>query len=263
MPPKGFDPYRRRLHNASQTKTSGLKTSEYLETHNILTSETLEKEKYEKNQSGKAGKVGTEGGKGGKKGDQKGEDGMKNGKGGKEAGKRKGGSSKQGAGNNGITGKGGGGKKGGDVNDAITVCNCDTSNPQFQPPTEREFQTALGANLQGSRRLQAKKIDVVDVVELEELPCASEVSEFKTYVAVEFDGNAPSSVDDIIALEQSFAEAYNRISDLLCDPFFRRVRTATIEQGSLLQSSVQKYVFRYVISGTCRGCEFDSNLFLS
>ncbi|KAI2496111.1 hypothetical protein MHU86_18388 [Fragilaria crotonensis] len=113
-PPKGFDPYRRRLHNASQTKTSGLKTSEYLETHTILTIEALEKEKYEKNQSGKAGKVGTEGGKGGKKGNQKGEGGMKNGKGGKEAGKRKGGSSKQGAGNNGITGKGGGGKKGGD-----------------------------------------------------------------------------------------------------------------------------------------------------
>lgn len=140
------------------------------------------------------------------------------------------------------------------------------THSSIRQPTEREFQTALGANLQGSisrRRLQAKKIDVVDVVELEELPCASEVSEFKTYVAVEFDGNAPSSVDDIIALEQSFVEAYNGISDLLCDPFFRRVRTATIEQGSLLQSSVQKYVFRYVISGTCRGCEFDSNLFLS
>lgn len=128
------------------------------------------------------------------------------------------------------------------------------THSSIRQPTEREFQTALGANLQGSisrRRLQAKKIDVVDVVELEELPCASEVSEFKTYVAVEFDGNAPSSVDDIIALEQSFVEAYNGISDLLCDPFFRRVRTATIEQGSLLQSSVQKYVFRYVISGTC------------
>ncbi len=267
-PPKGCDPNNRRLPDASHIEISDLKMSECLKTHDVLKDEMLEKEKWEKNQRGKAGKVGTDGEKCGEKG---GEGGMKEGKGGQKVGngKGKGAGSKKGVGDDGIGGggkTGGHGKKGGGDDDADTVCNCATSNPQFRPPTEREFQNALGASLRvniSRRRLQANEIAVVDVVELEELPCAGEISEFKTYVAVEFEGNAPSSADDIIALEQSFVETYNGLNDMQCDPFFRRVRTATIEQESSIQNSIQKYVVRYVVSGTCRGCEFGSNLFVS
>ena len=218
--------------------------------------------------------------KGGKKGDTGGYDEQGKGKGGKgsskgmevDATKGKGGYPKGGKGGNTGTGddvkrgKGAGVKNGKGEKSAGSICNCESSNPQFRPPTEREFQTALNAHAHASmsrRYLQARKTAVVDVVELEELPCASQVSEFKTYVAVEYEGNAPSSVDDIIALEQGFVDSYNGLSEVQCDPFFRRVRTATLQEDSLVQNGLQRFVIRYVISGTCRGCKFDSNLFLS
>ena len=162
--------------------------------------------------------------------------------------------------------KGEGGKSGKGGKGVGSGCNCYSSHPQSRPPTEREFQTAFNANLQAgmSRRyLQARKTAVTNVFELAALPCASPESIFKTYVAVQFDGEPPSSVEDIVALEQGFVESYNGLSEVQCDPFFRRVLTATMQEDSLVEIGIQRYMVRYMIRGTCRGCESDSNLFLS
>jgi hypothetical protein len=68
---------------------------------------------------------------------------------------------------------------------------------------------------------------VADVIKLEDVQCASQISEFTTSVSVELPGNAQLSFEEEQALEQGFKQTYNGLSEVQCDPFFRRVRTAT------------------------------------
>ncbi|CAB9519761.1 expressed unknown protein [Seminavis robusta] len=108
------------------------------------------------------------------------------------------------------------------------LCPRPDDTTEFRAPTFDEFMEAF--------MLEVAKIQLppVDDMELQEVPCASDVTEFTTYVYIDFQMNRSSdfqtlSEQDQTVLENSFKSLYNQLSFQSCDPYFRSVSEAQLE----------------------------------
>jgi hypothetical protein len=98
------------------------------------------------------------------------------------------------------------------------------------------------------------------------IPCSKDIVEFQACAIIDFDGfdDDPNDVTSINfkALELSFKNAYNRLSNELCDDDFREVVWATIEPDEygdyLIRRGGNTFSLRFTIVGRCRGCDPNS-----
>ncbi|CAB9526004.1 unknown protein [Seminavis robusta] len=116
------------------------------------------------------------------------------------------------------------------LTDDSCLCPRPDDTTLFRAPTLDEFIASFLSEL--------AKIDLPaqeeDYKELKEVPCASDVREFTSYVFLDFRMNRSSNFQTIPeqdrnVLEQSFTSLYNQLSFQSCDPFFRNVLAAKLE----------------------------------
>ncbi|CAB9501596.1 expressed unknown protein [Seminavis robusta] len=108
------------------------------------------------------------------------------------------------------------------------LCPRPDDTTEFRAPTFDEF---VGAFMSEVAKIH---LPPVDDMELQEVPCTSDVTEFTTYVYVDFQMNRSSdfltlSEQDRMVLENSFKNLYNQLSFQSCDPYFRSVSEAQLE----------------------------------
>jgi hypothetical protein len=90
------------------------------------------------------------------------------------------------------------------------------------------FQDQLHENL---RKQLDRPIRISSIYELQEVTCSPVVKNFTSFAYLDFNlGNASEPFpEELEALEEAFAQAYNRLSFQTCDPYFRRVLNAKVQ----------------------------------
>ncbi|CAB9521998.1 expressed unknown protein [Seminavis robusta] len=116
----------------------------------------------------------------------------------------------------------------------------------FRAPTLEEFTAAFLSELAKIHLPPQEEDDK----ELKDVPCASDVREFTSYVFLDFTMNRSSDFQTIPeqdrnVLAQSFTSLYNQLSFQSCDPFFRNVLAAKLElnaDAALLRRQLQEQI---------------------
>ena len=151
-------------------------------------------------------------------------------------------------------------------------------NADIGAPTSAIFTAAYERNVKSMNHTEPLHFveNILEVVELEEVKCVAELSQFESYIVLEFYGDVNNSTADQLAvLKQAFLESYNTANSLdttTCDLQFRVVNEVDIAingtasrrliANPLSQNSTYaRFTFRFTLRGTCRGCKRDSNLF--
>ena len=171
-----------------------------------------------------------------------------------------------------------------DTNTNTSDCFCAVATPRFRSPTEQEFTREFQNRIVQERFMDELPhvVGASNVLEIEQVECADTVSEFESNVYVDFQGDATALLDtERNALEVAFQRTYNRLSESLCDVYFRSLDTVTlvvnstattgtpIELDPLSGRNLQSFnssllptlQFLFRIQGRCRGCRRDTFLF--
>lgn len=119
-----------------------------------------------------------------------------------------------------------------------------------------------------------------DIIEVKPIECSATVNEFNTTVGIDInsaDSEELLDEDDMALLEAEFTSSYNTLTQRFCDPFFRSVTNATVDEQSRERRRTQSVFFNNTdesfnttffvitllinVTGSCRGCTSDSTLF--
>lgn len=178
-----------------------------------------------------------------------------------------------------------------------TDCRCPIE-ATYRGPLEQDFQAAFNRSalfLRNESLFEALD-GVTEALEVEQVPCDSNQTEFVTAVELEALAITPNLTNATLAtLENQFLSSYNNLAERFCDPLFRTVQGVKIVNASLLNATetanqtqaptgtrrlqgggntnpsnttnaanttvVFRYRFTYSISGRCRGCPRNERLF--
>ena len=144
--------------------------------------------------------------------------------------------------------------------------------------SEAAFLVAYSSAVQArSADLESSITAVVDVAEMEPVPCADATSEFLPDVIVTFEGDdSLATAEQLDALAQSFGQTYNALNQLnpdTCDAFFRSVVSVSLvtdqgfnrrlheDQRHLQVKPWKKFSYLYQVTGQCRACGSNTRLF--
>lgn len=175
-----------------------------------------------------------------------------------------------------------------DQGGANGTCFCSSSFPsQFRAPTAAEFKQTFNTTVAGLEEIGVLRPSEVieDVIEIKQVGCSENVSQFTATVYVGLRGNlALLTQDEKSALEQAFQDSYNAISFSRCDSYFRNVLNVSLTPLSdqtksysrLLQTVSNSSGFNtsatsnttsvsapsdsavFQVVGQCRGCPISS-----
>ena len=151
-------------------------------------------------------------------------------------------------------------------------------NADLGAPTSAIFTAKFERNVKSMNHTEPLHFvdNILEVVELEEVECTSQLSYFESYIVLEFFGDFDNATADQLAvLKQAFLESYNAANVLdtaTCDLQFRVVNEVDINingtasrrllaNPSGQNSTSTQFNFRFTMRGTCRGCEMGANLF--
>jgi len=72
-------------------------------------------------------------------------------------------------------------------------------------------------------------LSIVDIIEIEPVPCSSNINEFSTVVVIEYllkSNDTTPTADDLALVGDEFVAGYNGMARRCCDPYFRRISSA-------------------------------------
>ena len=155
-------------------------------------------------------------------------------------------------------------------------CVCAVQPEEFRAPTREEFIAVYNntiSTLVDAGELQFVEA-VAEVVEVDQVECPNEVSNFTTTMFFDLAGfPAKMNASEEALIVDSFVFVYNSIVEEFCDPLFRTVTNANVVQlldvaGNPINDENPaspdvnvNYTVVFQAEGRCRECPPNSNLF--
>lgn len=142
---------------------------------------------------------------------------------------------------------------------SICFCSKEATSSQLRPPTIEEFSSAFYEDLEV---LQATSTHAHATLQLEEIPCSSNISSFTSFVVLDLQLTDMLNDTEKIVLEETFQTVYNRLSFESCDVHFRSIQQAQLQVDAVeipsftSAASIGHNVSSvFSIVGQCRDCQ--------